>query len=399
MSRELQVLSVYDGFFSGGARILHTDVVAGLHQQGQYHSVFSIHEEVEREATIQSMTNDHCYSTLVAADVPVSSLGRRMRTGQQPADFTQDEKNRLQYHIDRADIVLSLKEQPLGLINLVDTNKKPVIACLHRSDPENQGPALNALMDAISVGALTACVCCAESTKESYKRAGVPDSLLTVITNGIDLKKFIISSRQRKRVRSILRIPEDVPVVIFAARFDTMKNVPLFLKSARAYLSSEKKAHVIMCGAGMSYENISLHQAIKATFAHTPELADRLHILGIRSDMAALYAASDIVALTSAFGEAYPLCLIEGMACGAIPVATDVGDCAVIVSGRGIISPSDPGAIAGAWQEAYGRKAEFLAAIATSRQSFDRRHMIEAYGQLLSRVSKEIRTKAPLQLA
>ena len=30
----LRVLSLYEGFFAGGARVLHTDVVAGLHVLG-----------------------------------------------------------------------------------------------------------------------------------------------------------------------------------------------------------------------------------------------------------------------------------------------------------------------------------------------------------------------------
>ncbi len=30
-TQPLRVLSLYEGFFHGGARILHTDLVAGLH--------------------------------------------------------------------------------------------------------------------------------------------------------------------------------------------------------------------------------------------------------------------------------------------------------------------------------------------------------------------------------
>lgn len=68
--------------------------------------------------------------------------------------------------------------------------------------------------------------------------------------------------------------------------------------------------------------------------------------------MPAVYAAADVVALTSVFGEAAPLCLIEGMMCGAVPVTTDVGDSADIVTGHGFVTPPDPGAIALAWTAA-----------------------------------------------
>ena len=55
MSHEIRVLSLYEGFFRGGARILHTDVLTGLHGRGQRHRVLSIHGQVYREATFQWM--------------------------------------------------------------------------------------------------------------------------------------------------------------------------------------------------------------------------------------------------------------------------------------------------------------------------------------------------------
>ncbi|MGH6656292.1 MAG: glycosyltransferase, partial [Actinocrinis sp.] len=42
----MRALSLYEGFFSGGARILHTDVLTGLHGRGQSHRVLSIHGRV-----------------------------------------------------------------------------------------------------------------------------------------------------------------------------------------------------------------------------------------------------------------------------------------------------------------------------------------------------------------
>ena len=57
------------GFFCGGARILHTGVVTGLHdRQHQQHSVLSIHEQVHREASTQRMGDDASYRSRVAMD-------------------------------------------------------------------------------------------------------------------------------------------------------------------------------------------------------------------------------------------------------------------------------------------------------------------------------------------
>jgi glycosyltransferase involved in cell wall biosynthesis len=105
-----------------------------------------------------------------------------------------------------------------------------------------------------------------------------------------------------------------------------------------------------------------------------------------------------VVSLTSAFGEAAPLCLIEGMMCGAIPVATDVGDCASIVAGRGLVTTPDPEAVAAAWAEALARRDQFVPALLASRDQFGRRRMIASYARLIRRASRAAgtRTRMPL---
>ena len=51
MIRPLRVLSLYEGFFAGGARILHSDVIAGLAAGGaQQHRVLSLTSAARRDA-------------------------------------------------------------------------------------------------------------------------------------------------------------------------------------------------------------------------------------------------------------------------------------------------------------------------------------------------------------
>jgi len=89
MTGQLRVLSIYEGFFAGGARALHSSVVAGLHAGGsQAHAVLSIHNEMRRETLLQRMEADARYRQLSAIGVPVISLGRGSdRTGD-PTNFT-----------------------------------------------------------------------------------------------------------------------------------------------------------------------------------------------------------------------------------------------------------------------------------------------------------------------
>lgn len=384
---ELHVLSVYEGFFSGGARIVHSDVVLGLVEGGQHHTVLSIHGEVHREATRQAMENDACYQQLTAAGVGVSTLGRSFGGGDDQATvgFTGPELADAARALADADVVLSLKEQPLSLLNQAGLPRRPVVVCLHRSDPEHSGTALDELKAAIADGKVVAAVCCAESTRDAYQAAGIPPEVLHVIPNGVDLLRFRPDPARRLALRASLGIPDTAPVVVFAARYATMKNIPLFLRAAKEWLRREPAGHVLMCGAGMTeHDQPALSADIDDAFGEErATLTDRLHLLGVRRDMETVYAGSDVVALTSSFGEAAPLCLIEGMMCGAVPVATDVGDSASIVAGHGIVTPPDPDAIASAWTEAVIGRAEFAKAHARSRERFSRTRMIASYAALM----------------
>jgi len=385
MTGQLRVLSIYEGFFSGGARILHSDVLSGLHgRHGQQHSLLSIHHEMLREATVQPMRQDTCYRRLVGEGLKVSTLGRGAKDR---SAYSAAELSHVSELVRRSDVVVTLKEQPLSLLNQATLHGRPVIACLHRSDPQNQGGALDDLREAAASGRLAAAVCCAESARKAYAAAGIPTDLLHVIPNGVDLRRFRPNRAARAALRAEFGVPEHAPTVVFAARYDTMKNVPLFLAATEVLLALRPDAHVLLCGAGMTAENPGLLRDLGVR-GLTSRPGGRIHLLGVRNDPEAVYAAADVVALTSAFGEAAPLCLIEGLLCGAVPVATDVGDCAAIVEGHGLIAAPEPNALAYAWLEAFTRRPEFLLTSRHSRHRFGRARMIGAYRALIRRTHR-----------
>jgi glycosyltransferase involved in cell wall biosynthesis len=384
--RSLRVLSVYEGFFAGGARALHSSVIGDLHTMGgQTHSVLAIHREMRRERMRQPMGKDARYLALRRAGVRISSLGR---TSTLTRGFTEREVAKAARRIVEADVVLSLKEQPLRLLNHPELSLRPMVVCLHRSDPQNQGPDLEELRLAVGSGRVAGVVCCAESTRAAYAAVGVPAGLLTVIENGVDLARFRPpTTASRRGCRSGLGISDEARLVVFAARYDGMKNVPLLLASAREFLRADPAGEVILCGAGMTRQNPGLLADIATAMGQDADLLTRLHCLGLRDDMPTVYAAADVVTLTSSTGEAAPLSLIEGMMCGAIPVATDVGDCSSIVDGHGLIAPPDAQAISAAWSEAIDRRAEWKAALARSRPRFSLVRMTSSYSRLIKQAA------------
>jgi glycosyltransferase involved in cell wall biosynthesis len=111
--------------------------------------------------------------------------------------------------------------------------------------------------------------------------------------------------------------------------------------------------------------------------------ARQVHLLGIRADMPALYNAADLVVLTSAYGEAAPLALLEGMACGAVPVTTDVGDAADLVGDPRLVAGREATGIALAWEAAYEQREEHRGRIARHRHRLSEEHCFDAYAALI----------------
>jgi len=388
MIRPLRVLSLYEGFFAGGARILHSDVIAGLAAGGaQQHRVLSLTSAARRDASLQLARDDTRYRRLRRAGVRIDALDRIAGDHPvHPEDFTRPELERAAHLFADADVVLSLKEQPLSLVVALDRAgllpARPVAACLHRSDPTHSGPALGWLRDAGASGAVSATIACASSTSTAYARAGVVTEQAWVIDNGIDTRRFRPGTRaERHRIREGLDIPESAPVVLLAARFDAMKDPGLFLAAVARHAAHSPGAHYVMCGSGMTRDN-PLFTALLAENGIDGTVA--LHALGLREDMPQLYRAADIVALTSAFGEASPLCLAEGAASGAVPVTTDVGDAARMVAGFGLVTPRDAAAIAAAWDDALCRRGELRRAALAARTRIDRKRMVDDYRGAIS---------------
>lgn len=384
MSRPTRVLSLYEGFFAGGARVLHTDVVATLNG-AQSHTVLSLASEARREGTVQPMADDARYRRLVEAGVPVHTLGMTAAAAPPQRDgFTPSQLAEAASLVNRADVVLSLKEQPVGLLlALADAGlllPRPVAVCLHRSDPSHSGDALGWLGEAVERGIVTATISCAHTTRDAYLAAGARTGNDLVVTNGIDTARFRPgTTAELEQTRRELDIPAGAPVVLLAARFDAMKNPALFLAAAAEHAQQDPDTHYVVCGAGMSFDNAPFR--ILAETTPIPE--GRLHALGVRNDMPRLYQVADVVALTSAFGEASPLCLLEGAACGATPVTTDTGDAAREVQGIGHVVAPSPRAFARAFTQSIEDREFGRAAALDARPRLDRSRMLRGYREAI----------------
>jgi len=151
---------------------------------------------------------------------------------------------------------------------------------------------------------------------EQY-RIGRPEQY-RVIPLGFDLAPFATLDREaRSRARQTLEIAEDAPVVTTVGRLTAIKQHHLFLDVAEQLVARHADAVILLVGDG------ELRADLEAQ-AKRLGLGSHVRFLGWRRDLATIYAATDVFALTSR-NEGTPVALIEAMASAVPGVSTDVG--------------------------------------------------------------------------
>ena len=189
----------------------------------------------------------------------------------------------------------------------------------------------------------TRILACADAVRRVHAAMGYDDGRMVMIPNGFDTNVFRPDPDGRQRVRHERGIADNALVVGLPARFDPQKDHATFLAAAAKVLVTKPETVFVLCGEGMTLANTKLTHLIGD--AGLPATA--IQLLGEQRDMPAVMASFDVVVSSSAFGEGFPNVLGEGMAAGAIPVATDSGDSRAIIDGIGfIVPPRDPAALA-----------------------------------------------------
>jgi glycosyltransferase involved in cell wall biosynthesis len=194
------------------------------------------------------------------------------------------------------------------------------------------------------------------SQRRELIELGIGDERKVVeIPLGFDLAPFLDSPDQRS-ARERLGLPFDTPIVAIVSRLVPVKDVSLFL---RAMAKVSPPALALVVGDG------ELRPSLEAESA-TLGLRERCRFVGWQRDVSTVYAAADVVALTSR-NEGSPVSIIEAMAAGRAVVCTAVGGVPDVVRpGTGVLVPAgDDNAFAVALTGLLldpGRRAELGAA-------------------------------------
>jgi len=147
-------------------------------------------------------------------------------------------------------------------------------------------------------------------------KIGRPDQYV-VVPPGVQLPPAPSRDEARRR----LGLPLDAPVVAFVARLTQVKRPDRFAHAARALSETHPDAVFLVAGEGDLLDSLRSEMAT---------LGDRARFAGWRGDVETVYAASDVVALTSD-NEGMPVSLIEAASVGCPAVTTRVGAAAEVV--------------------------------------------------------------------
>lgn len=166
----------------------------------------------------------------------------------------------------------------------------------------------------------------------------VRERRITIVPNGVRYER-----PERTTLREELRLGHEDRLLVSVGNLYPVKGQRHLIDALALLRSSHPNLHLALAGRGELADALS-------TRARHHGLADRVHLLGLRSDVAALLAAADVFVLAS-LSEGLPLALLEAMFAGRPIVATAVGEVGVaLADGEAgiLVEPGNPGALAAA---------------------------------------------------
>jgi glycosyltransferase involved in cell wall biosynthesis len=195
----------------------------------------------------------------------------------------------------------------------------------------------------------------------------------------------------RRTARACLGVDPDADVVVYIGRLTRIKRPDRLLAVARRIHDARPAAVVLVAGDG------DLADRARADAA---PLGGAVRFLGWRDDLETLYAAADVVLLTSD-NEGTPVSLIEAAHAGRPAVATDVGSTRYVVDdGRsGVLCPPDAAALAGAvldlLRDPQRRAAMGAAAVEHAAARFGRHRLVSDTADLYERLLAPTARRGP----
>jgi len=182
-----------------------------------------------------------------------------------------------------------------------------------------------------------------EASRQAHGAIGFRTSPKTwaVIPNAVDTKRYAPNRAARAAIRAELALTDTMIVIGAVGRNVPEKGYPDLFAAFEALRDDlpaalSEKLHLMIAGRNVTPDDPS----IKALLARSRLPAERFHLLGPRQDIPDVLNAMDIFVMPSR-SESFPNVLAEAMAVGLPAIATDVGDCRVVLNDDRFIATPD----------------------------------------------------------
>lgn len=215
----------------------------------------------------------------------------------------------------------------------------------------------------------------------------LPEEKLAIIPNGISLQKYRpMSGAEKAALRQQNCLAPNRFTAGLVAFFKDSKNLPGFVQVARQVVDAGVDAQFVLVGDGP--ERGALEAAITQA-----QMEARFHLPGVTDSPETWYAMFDCALMTS-ITEAFPISLIEAMACGLPVVATDIaGIPDIVIHGETgfLAAPSELDKLA-QYVVQLARDAELRQRMGAAGRrralaEFDVQVMVERYDQMFREVA------------
>ena len=176
-------------------------------------------------------------------------------------------------------------------------------------------------------------VSCSNAGLDFHLKIGYSRPRMVVVFNGYDSDHFRPDQKAAETLKTELGVSSNAKLVVNVGRYHPVKDHRCFLEAARLVRDEDNEAFFVLCGDGITWDNVELVNEVDRL-----NLRSCVFLLGRRTDVNLILAAAAAV-VSSSRSEGFPNVVAEAMSCGAVCIATDVGDSRHIIGGTGFVVP------------------------------------------------------------
>jgi glycosyltransferase involved in cell wall biosynthesis len=253
------------------------------------------------------------------------------------------------------------------LSTLLRRHNRPILWSIHNTDLSSAGTRVrtrlvNRAGVVLSHVVPSLILYCSRSARNIHEAIGYAKGKGRIIENGVATALIFPDDGLRRTCRRELGLADSDFVVCSLGRFAPQKDHATLIEAMARARATVPQMRGLLVGSGCGPENSALSNAL-----HGSGLRETVQTLGERRDINAILNASDLLVMSSAFGEAMPLAILEAAAVGLPIVSTAAGNVAELELVDEVVPTSDPARLAAAIGAAASRPRSAEAAAAKRR--------------------------------